>query len=83
MELPNGWVLSEGEMVIFEGVTRLLDRGFCTECAVKLILGVDIEEGFRSPAPCTEGLLVGRFLDWLLEQGPSSCGLTSTNPEVN
>jgi hypothetical protein len=76
---PNGWVLSEGEMGLAEGVFRLLDRGFCSECAVKLILGTDIEDQWRSPAPCTEGLLVGRFLEWLLEQGPSSCEQPSTN----
>lgn len=74
MELPNGMIFSEGEMVIVEGISRLFDRGFCAECAVKVILGVDIDEGDRSPAPCTEALLVGEFLTWLLEQGPSSCG---------
>jgi hypothetical protein len=33
---------------------------------VKLILGVDIPPDLRSPAPMTEALLVGPFLDWLL-----------------
>jgi hypothetical protein len=58
--------LTEAEGVIAEGVTRLLDRGYCHECAVKLILGVDIPPNLRSPAPMTEALLVGPFLDWLL-----------------
>lgn len=73
--LPGGMVLSEGEMVIVEGIARLVDRGFCTECAVKLLLGIDIPEDSRSPAPCTEGLLIGDFLVFLLEAGPPKCDL--------
>lgn len=62
--------LTEAEEVIKEGVDRLLNRGFCMECSVKLLLGVDIPEEVRAPAPATEALLVGPFLEWLIGPDP-------------